>query len=126
MDLAELRAFLDTAVGQLKTSDRSLLRARLEALIAAFPFNEFEYALMFLLSKKAISFDEYEHVRDEYVSTNKYLSLYGLAPRIFGEIWGQEHLRDLDGRFEKPSRTLDPKYLGQYDLWIKGVKVEVK
>jgi hypothetical protein len=60
------------------------------------------------------------------VSANRYLNLFGLAPRIFGQIWGEQHLRDLDGRFKKADRSLDPEHEGQYDLWIEGVRVEVK
>ncbi|MDI6840766.1 MAG: hypothetical protein QMD71_07975 [bacterium] len=33
---------------------------------------------------------------------------------------------DLDSRFKKPDKNLDQDYDGQYDLWIDGVKVEVK
>jgi hypothetical protein len=33
---------------------------------------------------------------------------------------------DLDPRFRKPDKSLDPGYDGEYDLWIEGVKVEVK
>jgi hypothetical protein len=54
------------------------------------------------------------------------LDLFGLAPRIFGQIWGEAHLRDVDQRFRKPDRSLDPGYGGQYDLWLEGVRIEVK
>ena len=33
---------------------------------------------------------------------------------------------DLDGRFWKPDRSLDPNYSGEYDLWLEGVRVEAK
>jgi hypothetical protein len=33
---------------------------------------------------------------------------------------------DLDPRFQKPDKSLDPEYDGEYDLWIEGAKVEVK
>ena len=33
---------------------------------------------------------------------------------------------DLDKRFQKPNKAIDPSYDGEYDLWIEGVKVEVK
>jgi len=33
---------------------------------------------------------------------------------------------DLDPRFKKPDTSLDPDYEGQYDLWIEGLRVEVK
>jgi hypothetical protein len=81
---------------------------------------------MFLRDRSVISFQEYEELRSTYVSANRYLNLFGLAPRIFGQIWGEQHLRDLDSRFRKADKAVDPEHEGQYDLWIEGVRVEVK
>lgn len=126
MDLKQLKEYINKFAANLQNGDRKLLEARLEGLTAAFPFNEYEYMLMFLRDRKIITFEEYEKLRDNYVKTNKYLELYGLAPRIFGQIWGEEHLRDLDSRFKKADKSLDPEYSGQYDIWIEGVRLEVK
>lgn len=126
MDIKQLKNYLDSLVESLKNGDKKLLNARLESLISVFPFNEYEYVLMFLLDKKVIKFDEYEKLRDNYVSSNRYLDLYGLAPRIFGEIWGHEHIKDLDKRFLRPDKSIDRHYNGQYDLWINNIRVEVK
>ena len=126
MDQQELRAYLEALIPSLSNQDRSILSARLEGLISVFPFNEYEYILSFLLDRRIISFAEYEELRDTYVSDNRYLGLFGLAPRIFGQIWGERHLMDLDTRFLKPSRAIDPDYAGQYDLALETVKVEVK
>ena len=126
MDLAELRERIDHFIDSLDTRDQQLLQARLGALIPVYPFNEFEYCLIFLLDRDIISFDVYESLRKCYVSANKHLSLFELAPRIFGETWGHGHVMDLDTRFEKGSRATDMSYEGQYDLWIEGVRVEVK
>lgn len=122
----ELREYLDRLSASLNAVDRDLLNARLEGLVSVFPFNEYEYILMFLRDRSVITFQDYEDLRAKYVSTNKYLNLYGLAPRIFGQIWGEQHLCDLDSRFQKADKLLDPGYEGQYDLWIDGVRVEVK
>jgi len=126
MDLAKLRSYLDRLVGSLEREDRRILEARLEGLISVFPFNEYEYIITFLVDRRVISFSEYEKLRENYVSANRYLDLYGLAPRVFGQIWGEKHLMDLDTRFCKPDRSIDPEYDGQYDLWLDGVRVEVK
>lgn len=126
MDLNQLRDYLNKLAGELQNGDRKLLEARLESLTSVFPFSEYEYMLMFLRDKAVITFEEYEKLRNNYVKTNKYLELYGLAPRIFGQIWGEEHVTDLDSRFKKADRPLDPKYSGQYDIWIEGIKLEVK
>lgn len=126
MNLPELRQYLDRFMANLATNDRAILDARLQSLASVFPFSEYEYILMFLLQKGVIKFEEYERLRDNYVSSNKYLALYELAPRTFGEIWGQPHVMDLDTRFKKPSVKLDPNFQGEYDLWLEGKKVEVK
>jgi len=127
MDLKELKEHLDNLLKseKLKDEDRKNLLKKLESLESAFPFNRYEYTLMFLLDKSIISFEEYEKLREDYVSANRYLEYYGLAPRIFGEKW-HEHIMGLDSRFKKPTKKLDPNYDGQYDLWIEGVRVEIK
>lgn len=104
--------------------------AHLSGLQSVFPFNEYEYRLMFLLNKKVISFQEYETLRGTYVAANPYLHLFRLSPRVFGEVWAQQHLIDVDARFRKASKTTDEHYSGEYDLSIKNgkrsIKVEVK
>lgn len=126
MDLRRLRQYLDRFISSLKPGERDILDARLQGLVSVFPFSEYEYILMFLRDREVISFEDYEKLRDNYISANRYLDLFGLAPRIFGQVWGEKHVMDLDSRFQKPDRSLDPEYEGQYDLWIEGVKVEVK
>lgn len=126
MNFQELRAYLDRLISSLKREDRKLLQARLESLVSVFPFNEYEYILTFLIDRGILRFTEYEKLRKNYVSENRYLDLFGLAPRIFGQVWGEKHLMDLDSQFRKPDQSLDPDYDGQYDLWLRGVRVEVK
>lgn len=126
MNQSDLRNYLDRFVSTLNRENQTFLYARLQSLVSVFPFNEYEYILMFLLDKAVIRFDEYEKLRESYVSSNKYLELYGLAPRIFGQVWGEQHLMDLDSRFKKPDSALDPDFEGQYDLWLEGVRVEIK
>ena len=126
MTQQQLRQYLDRFIESLHESDREFLEARIRGLVSVFPFNEYEYILMFLRDRSVLTFSDYERLRDGYVSSNKYLELYGLAPRIFGQIWGEQHLQDLDSRFKKPNNSLDPDYEGQYDLWLDGVRIEVK
>lgn len=126
MDLRELRQYLEQLSSSLEPEEREVLQARLQGLVSVFPFSEYEFILMFLRDREVISFEDYEKLRDNYVSANRYLDLFGLAPRVFGQIWGEKHIMDLDPRFRKPDKSLDPEYDGEYDLWIEGVKVEVK
>ena len=86
MDLENLKNHLNNIALSLSDSDKKLLIARLEGLSSAFPFSEYEYTLMFLRDKTVITFNKYEKLRKVYFSTNKNLELFGLAPRIFGEI----------------------------------------
>ncbi len=126
MNQEQLRDYLDRIVLSMEDEDRSLLRARLHGLVSAFPFNEYEYIITFLVDRGILSFSEYEELRANYVSANKYLELFELSPRSFGQTWGERHLLDLDSEFQKPNKTLDPNYDGEYDLWVEGFRVEVK
>ena len=126
MNQKELRSYLESLIDSLESGNQELLRARLESLVSVFPFNEYEYIIIFLVDRHVISFNEYEELRNNYVSANRYLDLFSLAPRTFGQIWGERHLMDLDRRFQKPNKNLDPEYEGQYDLWLEGVRVEIK
>ncbi|KUK39162.1 MAG: Type I restriction/modification enzyme [Synergistales bacterium 54_24] len=126
MNIEELRRYLDCLIESLKNEDKCLLQARLQALVSVFPFNEYEYVITFLLDRGVLSFTDYEALRENYVSSNRYLDLFSLSPRVFGQIWGEKHLMDLDERFKKPDKALDPNYDGQYDLWLDGVRIEVK
>ena len=126
MNQEQLREYLDRLVLSMEDEDMSLLRARLHGLVSVFPFNEYEYIITFLVDRGVLSFSEYETLRTNYVSRNRYLALFELSPRSFGQTWGERHLLDLDSEFQKPNRTLDPNYDGEYDLWIEGLRVEVK
>jgi len=126
MNQSELRRYLDYLTDSLGQEDRTLLEARLEGIASAFPFNEYEYIISFLIDRGVLSFSDYEMLRERYVSSNKHLELFSLSPRVFGQIWGEKHLQDLDSRFRQPDKTLDPDFDGEYDLWLEGIKVEVK
>lgn len=126
MDLKQLKEYLNKLIADLENKDKKFFEQKLKSLISVFPFNEYEYMLIFLRDRNAISFQEYESLRNKYIDSNKYLSLYGLAPRVFGQIWAEEHVRSIDNRFKIASKKLDPKYNGQYDVWFNGIKLEVK
>ena len=106
---------------QVKLSDDLLSK-----LYSVYPFNKFEYVISHLIANHIIDLKEYLRIRSEYLTRNKYLHLFEIAPRTFGETWGQQHLTELVPEFQHPSPTLDPDYEGQYDLWLDGIRVEVK
>ena len=126
MDRQELKRQLELLSTSLSHEDSILLKARVEALSSVYPFNEYEYIISFLIDRGALSFSEYERLRERYISSNRYLELFELSPRVFGQVWAEKHLQDLDHRFQKPNKDIDPDYDGEYDLWFEGIKVEVK
>ena len=130
MDKKNLDKKLEAWIKKLPQDDRSIFLAHLSDLKSIYPFNEYEYRLMYLLDKKVITFQEYDDLRDAYVNANPYLNLYSISPRVFGEIWAQQHLIGMDSKFKKPSKQIDKKYSGDYDLYLENgskiVRIEVK
>lgn len=98
----------------------------LDKLYSVYPFNKFEYTISHLIAKNIISLNEYLEVRTEYLQRNRYLYLFELAPRTFGETWGQRHLMELVPEFQIPTKKLDPSFSGEYDLLLNNIHVEVK
>lgn len=98
----------------------------IENLHSVFPFNKFEYIISHLLAFNSLSLDDYLKIREDYLARNKYLYLFELAPRTFGETWGQQHIGELVQELERPSKAKDPHYDGEYDFWYNGIKIEVK
>ena len=125
---------METLIKELKTYKKKLSAeeqtqfsdAVLNKLYAVYPFNKFEYTISHLIAKKIISLDEYLEMRSEYLQRNKYLHLFELAPRTFGETWGQNHLMELVPEFKIPTKKLDPLFSGEYDLLLNNIHVEVK
>lgn len=99
---------------------------QLERLKSVYPFNKFEYIISHLLADDVLTLDRYLDIRNDYLERNRYLHLFELAPRTFGETWGQNYLRDYIPDFVLPNKNLDHEYSGEYDLWYHGLKVEVK
>ena len=84
MNLQQLRTYIDRLSDSLKQAEQQVLKSRLIGLFPVFPFSEYEYILIFLVDHRVITFGDYEELRDNYVSANRYLDLFGLAPRILG------------------------------------------
>ncbi len=98
-----------------------------EADQAVFPFNEYEYLICNLIEKNGLTYDQYLEIRTEYVSENPNLWIFEIsAPRGFGEKFAQTYVHGMCADLKKPSKKLDPDYSGQYDMWLDGIKIEVK
>ena len=118
----ELDALLDSA------PNAAAVRSRLDDLVSVYPFNEFEYIIAHLLGADVLNLDEYQRLRDEYVSRNLFLYIFEISsPRGFGESWAQGHLKELVPELEKPTKKIDKDYQGQYDFLLDGrIRIEVK
>lgn len=123
--MEHLKKELDSLLAQLSTEKE--IRARLGSLVSVYPFNEYEYVISILLAMDILTLDGYHELRDEYIARNLYLYIFEIsAPRSFGESWAQGHLKELVPNLKKPSKKTDPAYSGQYDLYLDGIRIEVK
>ena len=98
--------------------------------ISVYPFTTESRILVYLVATKAITYEQFDKLHDEYTERNKYLELYDLAPRTFGETWGEQHILKLFPDFIKATKTnlasVFPNFDGEFDLWLDGIRVEVK
>ncbi|MCY3978764.1 MAG: hypothetical protein OXG23_11760 [Chloroflexi bacterium] len=102
-------------------------RERLESLVSVYPFSEFEYIISTLIGHDALSLEDYYGLRDSYIERNYFLYVFEIsAPRKFGETWAQGQVKSLVPELEKPSKSVDPDYSGQYDFFLDGIRIEVK
>ena len=98
------------------------------------PFSTESRLLAYLQSINAISYGEYENLYQAYAEqtkkTNKYLSLFDMAPRTFGQTWGEKHILSLFPEFSPATKenlaTIYPDFDGEFDLWLDGIRIEVK
>lgn len=120
-----LQEQLNSLLAQLPNEDE--IRDRINSLVSVYPFNEYEYIISTLLAMDILTLDGYCELRDNYIDRNLYLYIFEIsAPRSFGEAWAQGHLKELIPALQKPSKKIDPNYSGQYDLYLDGIRIEVK
>lgn len=94
---------------------------------AIFPFNEYEHLICHLINIDGLTFEQYIDLRTEYISENPNLWIFEIsAPRGFGEKFAQTYVHGKCSELKKPSKKLDPGYSGEYDMWLDGIKIEVK
>jgi len=122
----KLKAQLDQLLSRLDNAAE--LQSRLEELVSVYPFSDYEYVISHLLAAGKLTIEEYYLLRDDYLDRNLYLYLFEMsAPRGFGEIWAQGHLKELVPSLMRPSKKTDPDYSGQYDFFLPpNIKIEVK
>jgi len=92
-----------------------------------YPFNEYEYLISHLIHIDNLTFQDYLDIRSEYISANPNLWIFEIsAPRGFGEQFAQTYLQGKCSNLKNASKKLDPNFKGQYDLFLDGIKIEVK
>ena len=101
--------------------------ALIEQNQAVFSFNEYEHLICNLIDKDGMSYDQYIEIKTEYISENPNPWIFEISvPHVFGKKFAQTYVQGKCSKLKKPSKTLDPAYTGEYDLWIDGIAIEVK
>ncbi|MCI3006544.1 hypothetical protein [[Clostridium] innocuum] len=95
-----------------------------------YPFSPECRLLTYLVSLGELTYDEFSELSMSYSQRNKYLDLYEMAPRTYGQTWGEQHIRSLFPEFIKATKenvsSEYPSFDGEFDLWLKGIRIEVK
>lgn len=126
MELSELKNKICESFSGSQEDLQDVLNI-VEADQAVFPFNEYECLICNLIEKKGLTYEQYLEIRTEYVAQNPNLWIFEIsAPRGFGEKFAQTYVHGMCTDLKKPSKKLDPDYSGQYDMWLDGIKIEVK
>lgn len=95
-----------------------------------FPFSTEGRVLAYLLATQTITYEKYTELYNDYAKRNQYIDLFDMAPRTFGETWGEKHILNLFPEFTKATKdnisNICPDFDGEFDLWLDGIRVEVK
>jgi hypothetical protein len=125
MELSALKTkIIETFNGSTKDLEEVL--QMLEDDQSIYPFNEYEYLICQLIEKGGLSYEQYIDIRAEYINVNPNLWIFEIsAPATFGK-FAQTYLRGKSSKLKIPNKKLDVDYSGDYDLWLDGIKIEVK
>jgi hypothetical protein len=126
MELSELKTkIIESFTGSAEDLEDVLQMVEDDKSI--FPFNEYEHLICNLLERGGLSYKQYIDIRTEYISANPNLWVFEIsAPRGFGEKFAQTYVQGKCSTLKSPNKKLDPNYSGDYDLWLNGIKIEVK
>ena len=128
VQMKQLKEELDLLVKKTGNAEKIIEKASGEKSV--FPFSSIGKVMAYLLAAGVISYEEYLKLSMEYTERNKYLYLFDMAPRTFGETWGEKHILSLIPEFEKATKKnlahLYPDFDGEFDLWYEGIRIEVK
>lgn len=126
MELTELRTkIIESFTGS--AGDLEEVLQMVEDDQSIFPFNEYEHLICNLIERGGLTHEQYIDIRTEYISANPNLWVFEIsAPRGFGEKFAQTYVQGKCAKLKSPNKKLDPNYAGDYDLWLDGIKIEVK
>ncbi len=130
--MKELQKQIDHLLKNLGDKDAIIEEIRKENSLP--PFSTENRLLAYLLSIGKLSYDDYSRIGEGFLErhkqNNQYISLFDMAPRTFGQTWGEQHIRNLFPEFMKATKEnladLYPDFDGEFDLWVDGIRVEVK
>ena len=130
--MEKLRKDIDNLI-KTSDSDINVIKA-IKKENSIYPFCTESRLLAYLISIDKISYEDYSKLCNDFClrhqKENQYLFLFDMAPRTFGQTWGEQHIRNLFPQFIKANKEnlskFEPSFDGEFDLWIKGIKVEVK
>ncbi len=126
--MKELREQIDSILAKSGKDEKVIDKIKRE--ISVYPFSTEGRLLVYLVAEKAITYEQFDKLHDEYIQRNLYLELFDMAPRTFGETWGEKHILKLFPDFIKATKenisTFYPNFDGEFDLWLEGIRVEVK
>jgi hypothetical protein len=126
MELTELKNKIIQSFSGSATDLEKVLQM-LEEDQSIYPFNEYEHLICTLIEKGGLTYQQYIDIRTEYISANPNLWVFEIsAPRGFGEKFAQTYVQGKCSKLKTPSKKLDPNYSGDYDLWLDGIRIEVK
>lgn len=126
MELTELKNKIIGAFNGTKTELAEIL-STIENDKSVFPFNEYELLLTTAIARNKLTYEKYLEIRAEYIAQNPNLWIFEMsAPRGFGETFAQTFLLNKSTQLKSASKHLDKNYHGEYDLWLDGIKIEVK
>jgi len=126
MDLSELRDLICSSFDGEESELDKILRI-VDEDSSVFPFNKYEHLIFSLMNDGHLTFSKYAEIRELYIKSNPYLWIFEMSgPRKFGEKFAQNHVQEKCREIKKASKELDRKFNNAYDLWLDGIRIEVK
>lgn len=126
--MKELNLIIDRLLSSTN-GDQKIIEA-IKAEKTLYPFSPECRLLTYFVSLGELTYDEFSELSISYSQRNKYLDLYEMAPRTYGQTWGEQHIRSLFPEFIKATKenvkSEYPSFDGEFDLWLNGVRIEVK